>query len=113
MNDIETPKVLMVLGGRRPGKTADLLEIRRAQLERDAKVIIVAAEEKMIAQLEDAARALDQASLPSGKHMVVVPGGEILEIDVPPEIAKAEAAGRQSGDRNWMSLRPRYGRGRR
>lgn len=111
MNDIETPKVLMVVAGRGPGKAVDPLEIRRTQLERDAKVIMVAAEEKMIEHMEAAARALDQATLPAGKHMVVVPGGEILEIEVPRGIAKT--GGRQSGDSNWMNLQPRYGRGRR
>lgn len=109
MNDIETPKVLMVVAGRGPGKAVDLLEIRRAQLERDAKVIMVVAEEKMIEHMEAAARALDQATLPAGKHMAVLPGGEILEIEVPPETA--ETGARQSGDRNWVNLQPRYGRG--
>lgn len=89
----------------------DLLEARLGQLERDAKVIVLAAEEKMIEHLSAAAHALNEAPLPAGKHMVVVPGGEILDIEVKSEITKT--GGRRSGERNWVNLQPRYGRGRR
>lgn len=93
------------------GAGKDLVALRMVDMERDAKIIMAEADEMMIEHLGAAARALDEASLPTGKHMAVLPGGEILEMEVPPETA--ETGGRQSGDRNWMNLQPRYGRRRR